>query len=167
MTVLSVDRKMEIIDYYNKNPEQILNMLVDMQFESTDGYIDQQTARFVAEELKITETRIYEMITFYSILKEIPQARYVIKICNSAPCQFSGGNFIRNALKEILGTEENETTDDGLFMYHGIPCFGACAQDPMIKIKDRVFANLSIPKLQTLIIDLKAGKYPDLYSGGN
>ncbi|HLQ40411.1 MAG TPA: NAD(P)H-dependent oxidoreductase subunit E [Tetragenococcus sp.] len=162
MTDLSLARKIEIIDHYDKNPEQVLNILVDMQFESEDGYIDQETAQLVAQELKVTETRVFEKLTFYSILKYKPQARYVLKICNSAPCKFSGGSLVRDALKEILGVDEYEETPDGQFMYHGVPCMGVCDQDPVIKIKDQVFANLDFEKITELITELKTGKYPEL-----
>lgn len=162
MADLAQDRKMEIIEHYHRNPEQVLNILVDMQFESRDGYIDQETARLVANELGVTETRIFEEISFYSILKDKPQARYVLKICDSVPCHFTDGSVVRDSLKELLGVDEYELTPDGQFMFHGVPCMGVCEQAPVIKIKDQVFANLDYGKIKTLIEDLRAGKYPAL-----
>lgn len=162
MANLTINEKNEIIDRYQANPEQTLNILVDLQFASTDGYIDQKTAQLVAKRVGVTETRIYELISFYAILKEKTQARYVLKICNSAPCRFSGEPLVSRSLKEILGVNENEMTADGLFLYHGIPCVGACAQSPFIKIKDRVFPNLTAQQIVQLISDLRAGRYPAL-----
>jgi len=162
MANITIKEKNEIIDRYHANPEQTLNILVDLQYASTDGYIDQATAQFVAKRLGVTETRIYEMISFYAILKEESQARYVLKICNSAPCHFSGEPLVSRSLKEILGVNENEITDDGMFLYHGIPCAGACFQSPFIKVKDRVFQNLTAEQISQLISDLRAGRYPAL-----
>lgn len=162
MAALPVEEKIAIIKHYDANPEQALNILVDLQFASTDGYIDQETAKLVADYLGMTETRIYELISFYAILKEKPQARYVLKICNSSPCHFSGERVVSTGLKQILDVNENETTKDGMFMYHGIPCVGACAQAPFVKIKERVFANLTFESLEQLILDLRAGRYPEL-----
>lgn len=162
MANITDQEKIEIINRYHANPEQALNILVDLQYASADGYIDQPTAQLVASHLGVTETRIYEMVSFYAILKEKPYARYVLKFCQSAPCYFSGERGISRTLKEILGVNENEITTDGQFMYHGIPCVGACAQTPFIKIKDRVFPNLTTAKIEQLVDDLRADRYPEL-----
>lgn len=162
MANITTDEKIAIINRYHANPEQALNILIDLQFTSSDGYIDQATAQLVAEHLGVTETRIYEMVSFYAILKEEPQARYVMKICNSAPCHFSGEQIVSHELEELLDIQEDQMTNDGMFMYHSIPCVGACAQAPFIKIKDRVFANLTADDIAQLISDLRAGRYPEL-----
>ncbi|GAF38271.1 putative NAD-dependent formate dehydrogenase, gamma subunit [Agrilactobacillus composti DSM 18527 = JCM 14202] len=162
---MTTEEKIAIIDRYHSNPEQILNILVDIQFQSEAGYIDQQTAQLVAEKLDISETRVYEIVSFYAILKETPQARYVLKICDSSPCHFSGEPVVSQWLQEKLGVGENQMTQDGLFMYHGIPCVGACAQTPFVKIKGEVFPHLTPEKLEKLLADLKAGYYPELVGG--
>lgn len=153
---------MEIIERYHRNPEQILNMFVDMQFDSPDGYIDQETARLVARELGLTETHVFELLSFYAILKTEPQARYVIKYCDSTPCHFSGASLVRQALREALGVEDHEVTEDGLFMYHSVPCVGACDHGPVIKIKDQVFYDMDREKIARLVCDLRDGAYATL-----
>ncbi|WP_420743866.1 NAD(P)H-dependent oxidoreductase subunit E, partial [Pseudomonas aeruginosa] len=60
----------------------MLNILIELQFASEEGYIDQETAQLVAEHLHLTEARVYEIVSFYAILKTEPQAKYVLKICN-------------------------------------------------------------------------------------
>lgn len=152
---LTLEEKMEIIRKYKRNKEDILSILTDLQFASPSGYLDEDTAALVAEELGMTKTRVYEVISYYAMLKDKPQAKYVLKICNSSPCHFSKSKMVVEALEKKLGVSIGETTEDGMFAYHYIPCVGACDIGPVIKIKDTVFGNLNESKVQSLIEDLK------------
>ena len=103
-------------------------------------------------------TRVYDIITFYAMLKTEPKARYVLKVCNSTPCHFSRSEEIAQILKEELGVGIGETTEDGVFAYHYIPCVGACDIGPVIKVKDTVYGNLDRRKIRQLLADLRSGK---------
>jgi len=134
-----------------------LGILIDLQFASEEGCIDKETAAMVAEELHMTETRVYEIVGYYAMLKDKPQAKYVLKICNSSPCHFSRSEEVCLTLEKKLGVPMGKTTDDGLFAYHYIPCVGACDIGPVIKIKDTVFGNLNDEIISALIDDLRRG----------
>ena len=90
MCALSLIEKEAIILENDADPQRILNILIELQFASEEGYIDQETAQLVAEHLHLTEARVYEIVSFYAILKTEPQAKYVLKICNSTPCHTPG-----------------------------------------------------------------------------
>ncbi len=152
------EEKLRIIRQDRKKQENILEILIDLQFASEGGYIDQETAGLVAKELHMTETRVYEIVSYYAMLKDKPQAKYVLKICNSSPCHFSRSQEVALSLEKKLGVPMGKTTDDGLFAYHYIPCVGACDIGPVIKIKDIVFGNLSDEKVSSLIDDLRRDK---------
>ncbi|WP_367568670.1 NAD(P)H-dependent oxidoreductase subunit E [Lacrimispora sp.] len=152
------EEKLRIIRQDRKKQENILEILIDLQFASEGGYIDQETAALVAKELHMTETRVYEIVSYYAMLKDKPQAKYVLKICNSSPCHFSRSEEVALSLEKKLGVPMGKTTDDGLFAYHYIPCVGACDIGPVIKIKDTVFGNLSDEKVSSLIDDLRRDK---------
>lgn len=149
------EEKLRIIQRSGAKPENILEILINLQFASEEGYIDQETAAIVAQQLHMTETRVYEIISYYAMLKDKPEAKYVIKICNSSPCHFSRSEEVCLSLKRKLGVPMGKTTEDGLFAYHYIPCVGACDLGPVIKIKDTVFGNLSDEKISSLIDDLR------------
>jgi NADH-quinone oxidoreductase subunit E len=154
---LTLEEKLEIIRRNENGKEELLSILIDLQNASPEGYIDQETAALVAKEVGMTETKIYEVITFYAMLKTKPQAKYVMKICNSSPCHFSKVEFITETLEKLLGVSIGEDTPDGMFAYHFIPCVGACDIGPVIKIKDTVYGNLDEQKIQQLVEDLKQG----------
>jgi NADH-quinone oxidoreductase subunit E len=159
---LSLTDKEAIILEHEADPQRILNILIAIQYASEEGYIDEETAKLVADRLKLSEARVYELLSFYAILKTEPQAKYVLKICNSTPCLYTGGAMLAEVLETILEVPVDQATPDGLFMYHSIPCIGACDQGPVIKIKDTVFADLTEEKVYRLIEDLRSGCYQEL-----
>ena len=154
---LTLEEKLEIIERNGSSKEDVLSILIDLQHADPKGYIDEETATLVGEKVGLTLTKVYEIMTFYAMLKTKPQAKYVLKICNSSPCLFSGVSGVTDTLKELLGVDVGVTTEDNLFAYHYIPCCGACDIGPVIKIKDTVYGDLNEDKIKQLIDDLKQG----------
>ncbi len=137
--------------------ENILGMLLDIQAASADGCVDQDSAAKLAERLGMTQTRVYELVGFYAMLTDKPQAKYVLEICNSSPCRFTKSDEVAAAVKRILGIQVGKSTQDGLFACKFVPCVGACDIGPVIKVKDTVFGNLNDEKIERLITGLRDG----------
>lgn len=155
---VTVEKIKECIQKSGGQRENILEILLTLQGASNKGYIDQETAQIVAQELKMTETRVYEIIRYYAMLQDKPQAKYVLEICNSSPCRFSKSEQIAELLAQKFGVKIGETTKDGIFTFHYTPCVGACDIGPVIKIKDTVVGNLTEEKVEKLLDDLRLGK---------
>lgn len=147
-----------IIQKNGGDTEHLLQILHELQNASGLNYIDQETASIVAKEVGLPETRLHDIITFYAMLKTKPKAKFVLKVCNSTPCHFSHSKKVIDMLEAELGVKIGETTKDGLFAYHYIPCVGACDIGPVIKIKDTVYGNLNQQVIHQLLEDLRAGK---------
>ena len=86
---LTAEEKRAIIRDNGGDKEHLLAILYELQNASGYNYIDEETAALVAEEVGMNPTRVYDIITFYAMLKTEPKARYVLKVCNSTPCHFS------------------------------------------------------------------------------
>ena len=153
--------KEEIIAFIKANcgtREDILNILLEVQKASPKGFIDYDTAQVIADFLHMTYAEIYQIISFYDMLNTEPQAKFVLKICTSTPCYYSKSTEIASFLKDELGVDIGETTGDGMFSYHYIPCVGACDTGPVVVVKDAVYGNLSTGFLRELISGLRSGK---------
>ena len=142
---LTAEEKRAIIRDNGGDKEHLLAILYELQNASGYNYIDEETAALVAEEVGMNPTRVYDIITFYAMLK-------------TEPCHFSRSEEIAQILKEELGVGIGETTEDGVFAYHYIPCVGACDIGPVIKVKDTVYGNLDRRKIRQLLADLRSGK---------
>jgi len=158
--ILTDDQKREIIYKNGGTTENILAILLELQSASPEGYVEPQTTALVARELGLTETRVYEIASYYAMLKVRPQARYVLEICNSSPCRFSKSDKVVHMLQRELGVGVGESTPDGLFALHYTPCVGACDVGPVIKIGDVVYGSLDEEKVRNIIGHLRAGQTP-------
>lgn len=147
----------EIIRKNGGTRENILGMLLDIQSVSEDGCVDRDSAVKLAERLKMSETRVYELVGFYAMLSDKPQARYVLEICNSSPCRFTKSDEVAATVTRLLGVQMGQSTQDGMFACKFVPCVGACDIGPVIKVKDTVFGNLDDEKIERLIGGLRDG----------
>lgn len=157
--VLTRDAKVALIASYASKPEKIVNLLFRLQRTSKQHYIDQKTAQLVSDHLKIPVSGVYELCSYYPILNVKPQAKYVLKLCNAAPCTLVGGEMIRQTLEAVLGVPEDTVTEDGLFAYKSVGGLGACDQAPFIKVGTKVFGHLDETKTKQLVHDLQIGHY--------
>ena len=155
---LTKAEKIAFIKYNGGTKEDILSILLELQKASPKGCIDTETARLVAEYLHMSYAEICQIISFYDMLETKAQAKYVFKICNSTPCYFSRSTDVAAFLEKELGVKPGETTRDGMFSYHYIPCVGACDIGPVIMLKDAVYGNLTARFIRELISDLRSGK---------
>jgi NADH-quinone oxidoreductase subunit E len=155
---LSKKEKIALIKYNGGTKENILNILLELQKASPQGYIDAETAALVAEQLKMPYAEVCQVVSFYDMLETKVQAKYVFKICGSTPCFFSKSAEVAAFLEQELGVKVGESTADGMFSYHFIPCVGACDIGPIIMLKDAVYGNLTAEFLRDLIAGLRSGK---------
>ena len=152
---LSQADKQAIIKENGGRQENILNILLALQNSSYEGFIDRETIELVANELSMTETKVFEIASFYSMVNTIPQTVFVLEICNSAPCYFTKSDEVVAWLKDELGVEIGVPTDDGMFSFRFTPCVGACDIGPVIKVNDDVYGNLTREKVSQLIQKLR------------
>ncbi len=157
-----VDNKIkEIIDKYKSDSESSGEILIPVLHEIQKLYsnsIPKEVAKNVAEYLKIPDSQISEVITFYSMLSFNKRGKYVIRVCESLPCHVNGGREVVKALKEKLKIDFNETTPDGLFTLESSSCLGICGVAPAMMINDQAYGNLNKEKISEIIENLKAGE---------
>lgn len=155
---LTQEEKLSIIRTNGGDKEHLLAILLELQNASEQNYIDEETAALVAQELKMTMAKVFDVVTFYAMLSEKPQGKFVLEVCNNTPCYVSKSEKLAAFLQSELGIKMGETTPDGMFSLHYTPCVGACDIGPVIKIKDTVHGNLTEEKVKQLLADLKSGK---------
>lgn len=121
------------------------------------NYIPIEAAEIVAEELMIPKSKVYEVLTFYTMFSTKPRGKYVIRVCVNLPCHVTGGREIVQTLQEILGVRFGETTEDNLFTLETTSCLGLCGVAPVIMINDQYYGDLTPKKVREIIENLRNG----------
>lgn len=118
------------------------------------GHLDQAAMDAVAAYLGEPPISIYEVATFYNMYRLKPQGRCRIKVCNSISCHLNGSGDILAHLKDRLGIQIGETTEDGQFTLGEAECLAACIRAPMLQVNDDVcYENLTPEKMDALLED--------------
>ncbi len=135
--------------------DMLINALHQIQ-NRFGNYIPVEAAKVVAEELNVPESKVYEVLTFYTMFSTKPRGKYVIRVCVNLPCHVTGGRQIVEALKETLGIDFDQTTKDGLFTLERTSCLGLCGVAPVIMVNDEYYGDLTPKKVKEIIESLRA-----------
>ncbi|MCI9575335.1 MAG: NAD(P)H-dependent oxidoreductase subunit E [Clostridiales bacterium] len=132
-----------IMTHYQHDASKLLEILLDIQRAVPLQYIPKAAAYYVAENMKLKITQVYDVVSFFSALHESPRAKHPIQVCSSIVCKVNQSDFVLDSLRDILGIGLNEVTYDHRFTIEEVPCFGACDRAPAIRVHDVVYGPLT------------------------
>ena len=89
--------------------------------------------------------------TFYSYLSVAPRGKYIIRMCESAPCHIAGADALIKAFEDALGIKVGETTADGKFTLELTECVGQCQGTPVITINSVPYVDLNPAQVDTVL----------------
>jgi len=115
------------------------------------NYFPRELLKYMARELKIPLSLIYNVATFYKAFSLKKRGRYVIRVCQGTACHVRGAKRVLEEFERVLGIESGNNTDDLLFTLETVNCVGACALAPVIMVGDEYFGQMTPGKVQTVI----------------
>ena len=120
------------------------------------GFVNQELQKEIAVYLEMEEISVHEILTFYNMFNKEGTGKYKISVCTNLPCALRNSRYTVDFLKELLGVEVGETTEDGLFTLLEGECFGACADAPVLLLNnDQMHSWMDKAKCEKLISELK------------
>ncbi|MDR1576110.1 MAG: NAD(P)H-dependent oxidoreductase subunit E [Treponema sp.] len=157
MRELTEDDVLKIMERYGNNPRQLIAALLDIQAASGGNYVDRKWAALVSKTLDLPLSKIYDALTFYAMFSTEPRGEYVIEICHSTPCHFTGAEEVVKWFEAAAGIKTGETSADGRITLSRTSCLGACDRGPAVKIGDEVFGGLTEEKAMALVERCREG----------
>jgi NADH-quinone oxidoreductase subunit E len=132
-----------ILAAHDYDGTDLVAILLEVEAAMERHYISRPVAYYIADELHLKPTQVYDVISFYTALHDTPRAKFPLQICDSAPCRVNGSDDLYDTLRSILGIELDEVTYDGRFTIEKVPCFGACDRAPAVRVNGVVYGNLT------------------------
>lgn len=117
-------------------------MVVLQETQEIFGYIPEGSVKIMAESLKMPESEIYGIITFYSQFTLTPKAKYNIDVCLGTACFVLGAQEIMDKILAKLKVKVGEMTPDGKWIVTSCRCLGCCGLAPAITINGEVYGKL-------------------------
>lgn len=119
--------------------------------QETFGYLPQESIGQVARLLKMSESEIFGVATFYAQFRFTRPGDHTIKVCLGTACHVRGGSQIMETIERELDVKSGGTTKDFKFGLERVACFGSCALAPVLVVDDKVYGRLSTSKTKEII----------------
>jgi NADH-quinone oxidoreductase subunit E len=119
------------------------------------GFLTPESLQHVSDYLGIPQIEVYEVVTFYSMLRTQPVGKHHIQVCTNVSCMLLGGEQVFEHISRKLGIKEGEVTPDQLFSLTEVECLGACANAPAMQINYKYYEDLTLEKVDQILDGLK------------
>ena len=115
------------------------------------GYLPQEVQEFIAKELNLPIAKVYGVVSFYHFFSMVPKGKYPISVCMGTACYVRGAEKVLNSIKNYLGVDVGETTEDGLFSIDALRCVGACGLAPVVLIGKDVYGKEDVKDMKKIL----------------
>jgi len=123
--------------------------------QDTHGWLPHQAMEEIAEFLGLAASHVLDTATFYEEYWLKPHGKYVIWVCQSLSCEIMGQQKLIDKIKDHLGIEVGETTDDGRITLMDVECLGSCGTAPCALVNHRLHENISADNFQAVLDKLE------------
>lgn len=115
------------------------------------GYLPIEVQQMIADQTGVPLSKIFGIATFYSMFHLHPKGEHRISVCLGTACYVKGSGEVFDALREELGIEGGECTQDRKFSLDDCRCVGACGLAPVMLIDDEVYARVSPASVKNIL----------------
>jgi formate dehydrogenase beta subunit len=139
------------------------DMLIEFLHLIQDTYGHLSAAHLVAlaSELKLSQTEVYEVASFYAhfdVIREgeTPPPPLTVRVCDGIACEMAGARGLLNSLNAALGDT---------IRVQPVPCIGACETAPAVAVGGNRLGQASTVLVQEAITGNRTETQPISYEG--
>ncbi len=122
------------------------------------GYLPPEAMLQVARFLRIPESAVYGVATFYNQFRFVPPGKHPIKVCLGTACHIRGGHIILEAWERELGIKVGEVTPDHEFSLERVACVGCCAMAPVTVVEETVQGKVTPTRVKGILLSFELKK---------
>jgi len=139
----------DILAGYGIERSNIIPILQAVQAEF--GYLSVGSISAIAKYLRLSESVVYGVSTFYAQFKFVPVGKRLIRVCRGTACHVRGVSRVLDETSKLLGIDPGETTADLEYSLESIACFGSCALAPVMVVNDDVHGKVTPDKVKQIL----------------
>ncbi len=148
-----------IINKYVGKKGVLIQLLLDIQREI--NWIPREALKKINEKLKIPESEVYRVASFYTAMSLQPRGKYLVRVCCGTACYVRGAQRIVTAAENAIGVKAGETTSDFKFTLQTVNCLGCCALGPVVEINGKYYGLLTPKTLENIISNLRVSNHEE------
>jgi len=143
------ERLNEILSSYQGKREELIPIL--QQAQQVFGYLPEPIMKEIAKFLKLPESTVFGVGTFYTQFKLVPTGRNIVRVCRGTACHVRGSAQILGEIEKQLGISAGETTPDLEYSLETIACFGSCALAPVVVTNSKVHGRMTATEVREIL----------------
>lgn len=148
-----VEELEQVLSEYKQENGELLPILLEVQ--KLYGYLPLDAMKKVAKYIKLSESHIYGVASFYTQFRFQPTGRTKICVCRGTACHVKGAPQILGEVERRLGIKEGESTPDLEYSLETVACVGCCALAPVMTINDEVHGGLTVKKVSKILSEME------------
>ena len=147
---MDIEEKLtEVFKRFKGTKDELIPILEAVQEEF--GYLPREAMLKISRRLRIPESNIYGVATFYALFRLKPSGKNIIRVCRGTACHVRGGARILQEFENRLGIKPGETTPDLEYSLETISCFGSCALAPVVVVNRQVYGRMTPAKVAEIL----------------
>jgi len=139
----------EVMKAYAGQPGALMPVMQKAQ--EIYGYLPLEVQQMIAAGMGVSTEEVYGISTFYAQFALSPKGKYTISVCLGTACYVKGSQGILDRLKNNLGIEAGQCSEDGKFSLDACRCVGACGLAPVMTINDDVYGRLKPEEVDAIL----------------
>ena len=147
----------ELISHYPV--KRAASLMVLHAIQDQFGWISSEAVQWTAKKLELQPINVFEILTFYPMLRQEPMGKYQIKVCRTLSCALGGAYELREHLCKKLGLDAHahgpQTTKDGKFTVEFVECLASCGTAPVMMCNDAFYEGVSHKKADEIVGNCK------------
>ncbi len=153
---ISEERLNEILSSYQGKEEELIPIL--QQVQQVFGYLPEPAMKRIAKFLKLPESTVFGVGTFYAQFKFVPSGRNIIRVCRGTACHVRGGARILREVEKQLGIKPGESSPDLEYCLETVACIGACALAPTMVVNNETHGQMTARKVTEVLEQFRGKK---------
>ncbi len=145
----------ELLTHYPEGESRSASLMVLHAIQDEAGYISAKAMQWAAGEIGIKPLHLYELVTFYPMLREEKPGKFVLKVCRTLSCAMAGGKELHKNLCSKLKLDPNahglQTTADGKFSIEFAECLASCGTGPVMMCNDDFYEAVDNAKADEIL----------------
>lgn len=151
-TLGTADQHQELLNSIARHKEKPGALILILhEAQEIYGYLPMEVQKTISQSLRIPLASVYGVVTFYTQFSLTPKGKYKISICMGTACYVKGAGEILGRLKDRLGIEAGQCTEDGKFSLDAARCIGACGLAPVLTVNEDVHGRLAADDVDAIL----------------
>lgn len=146
----------EILRPFKKERASLIPVLQEVQ--ARFGYLPREAMLEVSRFLRVPETEVYAVATFYNQFRLTPPGKHPIKVCMGTACHMKGGQLILEAWQRELGVKVGQTTEDREYSLDRVACIGCCAMAPVSVVNENIQGKVTPTRVKGILLTFQMEK---------